>query len=393
MDPSLPPQNQDNNRVIFGAHDSQKHNSLRRRLLSWSSIKLFFTTRPSKKQLMIVGVGGLGILIAGMLILKYFGPMAPEPDPEPEVVSGYTPPPAKFYSELTGLEVEEALSNRPVTSIMIENSIDARPQSSLSEAGIVFEAIAEGGITRFLALYQEAQPADIGPVRSARPYYVEWAAGFDAGYVHSGGSNEAIALIGALGVEDMDHGRNSSFFDRVSHRFAPHNVFTSMARLDQLRESRGFSTSSDFEGFARYRDGDEKPAGRDGATKIEFDISSFNYNTSYTYDTENNYYPRSMAGTAHVDNGNGSQVSPNVVVALITTFGKHADGVHSQYGVLGSGEVYVFQDGTIEKGTWEKVDKKEPLKFKKTNGEPLKLNPGRTWITAIQSGDRVTYTP
>src|SRR5690606_3743587 len=108
-----------------------------------------------------------------------------------------------------------------------------------------------GGITRFLALFQEAKPANIGPIRSARPYYVRWAASYDARYVHSGGSGEALALIQSMGVKDMDHGRyGERLASRVSFRYAPHNVYTSMDRIDTLGAELGFN-SSQFMPFER----------------------------------------------------------------------------------------------------------------------------------------------
>lgn len=362
--------------------------------------------KPSKKRLAIVSVLCLVLLGGGVGALQMYGPKAPEPDPVPEVVSNYVPPPAApttVASKLTGVQIEPALNERPVTGIMIENSIDARPQSGLVDAGVVFEAIAEGGITRFLALFQEAQPDYIGPIRSARPYYVRWAAGFNAGYVHSGGSGEALALIGSLGVRDMDHGRHSGSFDRVSNRYAPHNVYTSMARLDALRSELGYN-SGDINGFERIapplndpKIPDQTPvtpaSTNEKASSMTFNISSANYNTSYTYNKDLNNYARVMAGQPHTDERSGKQIAPNVVIALEVPYGIHADKVHSVYNNVGTGPVTVFQNGEVIKGgTWSKENDTAPLKFKNPDGSPLLLQPGQTWITAIQAG-KYSYAP
>ncbi len=353
-----------------------------------------FHNLPPKHRLAIVSGVGLGVLISGVVAIQFFWPKAPEPEPLPAIESTYTPPPPPapvvITSKLTGAVVEQALSERNVTGIMIENSIDARPQSGLVDAGVVFEAIAEGGITRFLALFQEAQPDYIGPIRSARPYYVRWASGFDAGYVHSGGSGEALALISTLSVKDMDHGKvGKGSFDRVTNRFAPHNVYTSMARLDALRTSLGYPASN-FEGFERIAPPKEGEAVKsqgtgEKASSIAFDISSTNYNTSYTYVAETNSYNRVMAGRPHTDERSGKQISPTVVIALEATYGIHGDGVHSVYGNIGTGEVTVFQNGEVIHGTWSKPSDTAPLKFKTASGEPLLLQPGQTWITAIHN--------
>lgn len=355
--------------------------------------KLF--KKPSKKHLIAVTGISLAIFALGFGALTLFGPEAPEPNPVPTVTSNYVPPtpePVKFYSPLTGLETTEEFSKRAVTGIMIENSVDARPQSGLVDAGVVFEAIAEGGITRFLALFQEAQPDYIGPIRSARPYYVRWAAGFDAGYVHSGGSGEALGLIGSLGVKDMDHGTyGSRFFDRVSSRYAPHNVYTSMARLDQLRAEKGYTTSS-FTSFTRITEENKADSVGTPANNISFDISSALYDTSYSYDSTAKVYKRSLAGAAHNDEKTGKQISPKVVVALYAAYSIHPDGVHSVYQNIGSGKAQFFQDGTMVEGTWEKPSDKASLVFKTKAGNPMPLEPGQAWITAIQEG-RVTYSP
>ncbi len=360
-----------------------------------------FKKRPPKNRLAIVSGISVGVLIAGVVGIQFFGPKPAELNPEPKIESTYQPPPppapTTVASSLTGTQIEPSLNQRPVTGVMIENSIDARPQAALVDAGVVFEAIAEGGITRFLALFQEAQPDYIGPIRSARPYYVRWAAGFNAGYVHSGGSGEALALISALGVKDMDHGKvGGGTFDRVSNRFAPHNVYTSMARLDTLRTTLGHAPG-EFEGFERIaplKEGEAPKSQGAGekASTINFDISGANYNTSYAYNPETNSYNRVMAGQPHTDERSGKQISPNVVIALEATYGIHADRVHSVYGNVGSGEVTVFQNGEVIRGTWSKPTDTAPLKFKTATGEALLLQPGQTWITAIHN-KRYSFAP
>ena len=367
---------------------------------SSEGFKNFFKKRPSRKHLGILLGIGLVLIGAGIAYFQFFAPEPAEPNPEPIVTSNYVPPaPTTLASPLTGVQVEPALAQRAVTGVMIENSVDARPQAGLVDAGVVFEAIAEGGITRFLALFQEAQPDYIGPIRSARPYYVRWAAGFDAGYTHSGGSGEALALIQSLGVKDMDHGTyGNKYFDRVSNRYAPHNVYTSMARLDELRNSKGYTTST-FVPFSRIAVVDEKdkvatetPPVLAPANTIAFNISSPLYNTSYTYDAAANVYKRTMAGQPHNDEKSGKQISPNVVIALVMSYGIHADGVHSTYANVGSGKVLIFQNGVVQEGTWTKASDKAELAFKDSAGLDIALQPGQTWITAIPDG-RTTYSP
>ena len=361
--------------------------------------KAFFArhnTKPPAKRLAIVVGISLAVLIGGsaasFAFIKDTSEVVPAiiPEKKPE-------PPKKTYSPLTGIETSEENANRRVTGVMIENSIDARPQAGLDEAGVVFEAIAEGGITRFLALFQEARPGKIGPIRSARPYYVRWAKGFDAGYAHSGGSGEALALIPALGVKDLDHGKNSSYFDRVSNRFAPHNVYTSMDRLDQYATAQGYG-GSEFKPFERIS-ADEKvkknetASANEKANAISFDISSARYNTSYSYDAAAKAYNRVMSGQPHVDEATGKQITPEVVVALYTDYSINPNGIHSVYRVTGTGEADVFQNGEMIKAMWRKTDDAASLEFLTADGQkPLPLVRGQTWITALPKG-RVSYSP
>lgn len=357
-----------------------------------SRLNSFLHKKPPKKRLAIVaGVSAL-VLIGGSVAAFTLFSNPVEENPEPEVVSTYVPPPEPVYSPLTGVKVTEEQSKRPVTAIMIENSIDARPQSGLADAGVVFEAIAEGGITRFLALYQESRPGSVGPIRSARPYYVEWAKGFDASYLHVGGSPEGLALIRSLGVKDLDQSTyGDRIASRVSSRYAPHNMYTDFDRIDALNNELGF-TSSDFKPFTRKGSAVADPSVPLAAAKISFDISGANYNTSYTYNSETNSYARVMASRPHSDQATGKQISPNVVVALITDYSINPNRIHSVYRTTGTGEVLVFQDGNVTKGTWSKASQSASLEFLNAAGEPLEINPGQTWITALPAG-RVSYTP
>lgn len=368
----------------------------------WDKIKKTLLQKPPRKRLIIVSGTGTLLLVGALFAWFWQTNKSPEPydfnaivmpDPKPQ-----EPVDTRVVSPLTGQLVDPQLASRRITAVMIENSIDARPQSGLEEAGMVFEAIAEGGITRFMALFQEQQPGNIGPIRSARPYYVEWARGFDAAYVHSGGSPEALALIRSIAVKDLDHGNyGGALADRVSFRFAPHNVYTTMNKVDGVANSAGF-TSSDFDGFARIEESEdaEEPSeaatatANPTATSISFDISSANYNTSYAYDAEAGCYMRSMAQRPHTDKDSNKQICPENIIALETTYSIHPNRIHSVYKTVGSGAVTVFQNGEAVKGTWKKESQTSPLQFFDANGEPLKLAVGQTWVTAIPAG-RVSY--
>jgi hypothetical protein len=273
---------------------------------------------------------------------------------------------------------------------MIENSMDARPQSGLSDAGVVFEAIAEGGITRFMALFQDTNPADVGPIRSARPYYVQWAMGFDAGYAHVGGSPEALANIKAWGARDLDQFYNGGSYHRISSRAAPHNVYTAIDALQQLEASKGYSTST-YTGLVRTKKAN--PSKTPAAKSINMSISGPLYNAHYDYNPATNTYNRSEGGAPHMDANGNRQISPTVVVAIVVPYTLESDGYHSQYQAIGSGQAFIFQDGNVTTGTWSKTDNKTQLTFTDAAGKPIGLNPGQTWITAVSDATKVSYSP
>ncbi len=300
------------------------------------------------------------------------------------------PKPTTVASNLSGLQVAPEVNQRPVTGVMIENSLDARPQSGLSDASVVFEAIAEGGITRFLALYQDTQPGDIGPIRSARPYYVKWALGFDAGYAHVGGSPQALADIKALGVRDLDQFANGGSYHRITSRAAPHNVYTGISNLNALEAAKGYTTST-YTGFARSKKA--QPAKVPTAKTIDLNLSGALYNAHYDYVAATNSYNRSEGGAPHMDANGNKQISPTVVVAMVVPFAIASDGHHSEYQTIGSGQAYVFQDGNVSIGTWAKTNEKAQITFTDAAGKPIFLNPGQTWLTAVNAAPKVTYAP
>lgn len=345
----------------------------------------------SKKQ-KIIAIAVIIILLGGGGALAYRQLNKPAPVVSAPVVEEKKPEePVKkiIYSPLTGVPVTEEQSKLPVTGVMIENSPDARPQSGLHKAGVVFEAIAEGGITRFLALYQEEQPDYIGPIRSARPYYVDWLQGFDAAIAHVGGSWEALSKIKKEGVKDLDQFANGGAFRRVSNRYAPHNMYSSLGELTNLQRSKGWNTST-FTGFPRKA---EKPSSALTARAIDITTSGSRYNVHYDYDAASNSYKRVLAGLPHVDERSKQQITPKVVIALVIPYSIHADGLHSVYQTIGSGKAFIFQDGIVTEATWEKPAPKTQITFKDAAGKPVELNAGQTWITATSIVNNVTYKP
>ena len=306
--------------------------------------------------------------------------------PMPEFAANHTTPKPKpapapvFYSPLTGEKVaDKAATKQQVTAIMIENSPDARPQSGLKQSGVIYEAIAEGGITRFLTLHQHDKPQLIGPVRSLRMYYVDWLAAYDASVAHVGGSLYALQEIRNGSYKDIDQFHNGGSYWRASDRYAPHNVYTSFERLDMLNAAKGY-TSSNFTSFART---DGKASETPNATQIAINFSSPLFNTTYAYDRASNTYPRSQAGAPHLDREDG-QIAPSVVIAMKVDMTRiFEDGYRESITTTGSGSAVIFQNGTATEATWTKPDRKTGITFTDAAGKEIPLVRGQTWLAAV----------
>lgn len=348
-----------------------------KKLSTFGKLKAWVRANPKMSIVYAVGILALLTLIVAAVVSFLIPHNTPS---KLTVTSLEKPDPVVYYSPLTGNKVaDDAATKQAVTGIMIENSPDARPQSGLKEAGIVYEAIAEGGITRFLALYQEAKPQLIGPVRSVRMYYVDWVAPYNASIAHVGGSAAALAEVRNGNYRDIDQFFNSAYYWRATDRYAPHNVYTSFEKLDALNASKQYTTSS----FTTWPRQDGKAAETASATSIGINFSSALFNTHYDYDAQSNTYLRSVGGTASNDREQG-RIAPNVVIAMKVNMSLvMEDGYRESITTTGNGEADIFQNGTITKAEWHKASRAGSITFTDENGNEIKLNRGQTWIAAV----------
>lgn len=361
-----------------------------KKLAIWTKTKMWVS---KYHQIAWVACGMVVIVLSGLFAYNLFFSKKPEAsavnvsttkeDPKPIVE------PVKYFSPLTGLQIEnEAGLKAPATCAMIENSPEARPQSGLKNSGVVFEAIAEGGITRFLVVYHEQKPQLIGPVRSIRLYYVDWAAAFNCSIAHVGGSEAALAEVRNGNYRDIDQYFNAGTYWRSTDRYAPHNVYTSFTKLDSLNAAKGYM-SSNLNGFTRTV---SNPAVTPTATSINVIISSTLFNSSYIYDTKTNTYARSQAGAPHMDREDGQITPSSLVIINVDETVMLDDGGRSKITTIGEGKATIFQNGTVTIGTWSKTSKTTQITFTDEMGVNIPLVNGQTWITAIpNNGGSVTW--
>ncbi|MDQ0254059.1 hypothetical protein J2S74_001432 [Evansella vedderi] len=296
-----------------------------------------------------------------------------------------------FTYPLTGIETEEVLEDKRVFGVMIENSIDARPQSGLYQADIVYEILSEGTITRLLALYHSQQPDRIGPVRSARAYYVHLNKGFDAIYVSAGGSPGGRQLAESDYVDDISGlAYDGRYFSRSSDRSAPHNMYTTYDDLVAAAEHRGYDLNRKPPEL--YFVNELSFAAGDTATSFEVKYGSMINNVRFEYDDASKKYLRYNGGQPTEDQETRKPVAPRnvfIIEASHRVIPKGEDHIDAgsnrrEIDIESGGRAYLIQEGIVQEVEW-KNDSGIILPYK--DGELLPFLPGQTWINIVPSGN------
>lgn len=318
------------------------------------------------------------------------GSPAPPPVPTP------TPGPSLVPAPLTGRLVSASVAARHPIAVMVDDHSAARPQSGFSAAAVVWQAPAEGGIPRYMLVFQDQIPDDVGPVRSARLYYIQWAAELRALFVHSGGSPGALAALRARGngqlVYNADEFAWSGSFRRVSFNVAPHNLYTTGKQLRALAARRG---AKDVAVDWPWRFGSDAAMARrpiGGRITVAYRTSTIRYD----YDRPSNTYRRSVTGErAQIDRATGRRVAPKNVVVMLVRFGALKDGSTKQRleaRVVGSGPAWISSNGGTIKGTWRKSSETAPTRFLDAAGKPVLLTVGQTFIQVMPYGSKLSFT-
>ena len=318
----------------------------------------------------------------------------PEPTPTPSPTATPAPTPVLVPAPLTGQLVTPAAAARHPIAVMIDDLSPARPQSGFSAASVVWHAPAEGGIPRYMLVFQENIPTDVGPVRSARYYYIAWAAELKAVYAHSGGSPQALATLRAQGngklVYNADEFRWGGSFHRVSTRLSPHNLYTTGTKLRGIAAAQGVKDTP-FTWpwtFAPDLSMPLRPTG--GRIQVAYRANAIRYD----YDRRTNTYLRSVTGEKkQIDAATGKRVAPKNVVVMLMSFAPLNDGSNKhrlEAQVVGRGTAWIATNGTTIKGTWRKASLTAPTRFFDAAGKPVVLTVGQTFVQVMEAGTKVT---
>lgn len=310
--------------------------------------------------------------------------------------------------------------HRPL-GVMIENHTEARPQSGIGSSDVVYEAVAEGGITRFLVVFYCQDPGTVGPVRSARTYFLDFISEYGENplYAHVGGANtdgpaDALGQIKDYGwffYNDMDGISNVGFPtmwrdpDRLGHPVATeHTMYSTADGLWKVGADRGL-TNVDKEGvawdtsFVPYQFKTDAPlAQRPAAQTIAFNFWDGypQFAVKWVYNRDTNEYTRYNGGVKHLDKDTGKALTAKNVVVLFMRESAANDGYennqHRLFGTKGTGKAIVFLDGKQTQATWSKANREARLKLT-ANGQEIKFDPGRIWFEVLDIGTPVTVTP
>ncbi len=290
------------------------------------------------------------------------------------------------FSPFTGNYLADSTYQKAVMAI-VENSPQARPQSGLDSASIVYEYPVEGGITRFLALYWENMPDKVGPIRSARPYLIKTAQSYNALLLHAGASPDGFNILQNEEVDNLDQIYNGNYYWRGNNKKAPHNLYTGFTKLaDYLDNKSGQEYSSRF----NFKEFSFVNSEEINTEKIVIKYWG-NNDVIYKYDFKENHYKRYINNieNPHLNQNNDQINVKNIIIKFADTKITDNKG-RLDIEVNGKGKAYYFLDGIFTKGNWEKEAGKW-TKFYSTENELIEFNSGNTWIQVVPNSTEITY--
>jgi len=296
--------------------------------------------------------------------------------------------------ETSEYKIIDTTSDARPYAVMIDNVNGARPQSGLQSAYMVYEITVESGLTRLMALFKDVDLSMIGPVRSSRHYFLDYAMENDAIYVHHGWSPQAKSDISTLGIDNLNGLYNpSNMFWRESTKVSPHNSYTNSAKTLKAAENKDYRlTSTDYQvlNYSAETVDLTNYSSVEDATSVTIKYSSVT-KVSYKYDAENKVYLRYHNGEKHKDYLTGKQLEVKNIIILnditVTVMDGDAKG-RINLGNIGTGSGYYITEGKAIKITWSKKDRASKTVYKDENGNVLKINDGNTFVQIQPSNQK-----
>ncbi|HEV3353042.1 MAG TPA: DUF3048 domain-containing protein [Acidimicrobiales bacterium] len=294
---------------------------------------------------------------------------------------------------LTGLPAgADPKQSRPALVVKIENVAEARPQSGLVEADVVYEEIVEAGLSRLIVVYQSKDADPVGPVRSIRPSDPAIVKPLNPLYAYSGGTAKFINMLHAAGITDVGVDAAPKAYYRRPGRAAPHNLYSSTPRLYAQAPAGMAPPPKIFDFLANG-----EPFGGAGVLPASHltVVPGVRTTSTYDYDPATNTWKRGSNGTPQVVEG-GAQVAPTNVIVWFVPYVNSPGDVDvvgepvSVAQVTGTGQAWVLSQGKVVKGSWSKPSAETPVSFTDAAGAPIKITPGTTWVEVQPVGTAAT---
>ena len=332
--------------------------------------------KNDNRKKIILGVSILAIIIFVVIIFLFS-----ENSNLKDLINRGNSQEVKMKEEEKKLKIVDPNSSTRNIAVMINNIKTVWGyQSGIQDAYIVYEIITEGGITRLMGIYKDANTERIGTIRSSRAYYLDYALENDAIYLHIGGSPEALSDIKTLGVNDLD--ADATYRDKTLGLAYEHTAFTSMEKINARIEVRKFRTTATKDLLLNYSVDELDLSGYDGAiaaNKVLIEYSN-SKNTSFEYDSENKVYKRFQNSIAHTDYVTKEQYTVKNIITYQVSNSTYDYKGRQTIDNLGSGNGYFISNGYAVPITWEKKSRSEQTVYKYLNGEEIVVNDGNTHI-------------
>lgn len=340
--------------------------------------------RKNKTIVIVLAVIAAAV-IAAALIWWYQSTKPQKKTPAPKNVATET----AYVNPLIGLPAKEgSLPARPVIVSTDNDNSDARPQSGISQADIVYEVPIEGGGSRYEPIYYSHMPKQCGPTRSARPYIVDIAREYKAVFVHNGWSPQAKAYLQSNVVPYYAAQNRDDLFYRTNDRFIPHNQYTNLKTVSKQIKKDHYDKKQQIRTFP-WLEEKENISGKD-ASRITCNYYD-RINNTYRYDQEKKRYKRYINQEPCRDLNNNRQITcSNILIQKITSKVYEGESERLEIDMTEGGKALLFTRGKVIKGTWSRSGLDAPTVFRTNDGKKMKLSPGRTWIQLAD--DTVQYS-
>lgn len=324
-------------------------------------------------------------IAAGLALAVVAGTPVPSSPPSASPLRA-APPQELVDDPVDGEAVTEELAGRRLLAVVIENFPDARPQWGLSLASRVYEAVTEGGITRYLAVFGPNDAGRVGPIRSARTQFLDYVLELDAALAHVGGNADALDLIATFHIKDLDQFRYADPYSRIvtPNVAVEHTMYVSTRALRELLDQQGWGEKAMID--HPVWKGDAPSGLRPVSQRVTIDFSFAEYRVVWLYRPVTNDYGRWLAGIPDLDAARGAVVSAKAIAIAVVPRVHGRTRIREDtwtFSDIGTGPAWVLQDGTLTEGQWQKASRTDRLRFLDAAGQEIAFDRGRQWIEII----------